>query len=572
MQRIATASSAVRRAPAVSGPASLRPAHLVDRRVGLRVGLFVGLFLGAAAMSGCGGAKSPPKVPIVTAPAIVVPKPAAPTDPTLFAYLHISDPIPFVQQSLGSQYLDYAVQRGIKIADFQAGAPLVAFLWDPQGASLKEAPLVVLAPLPSDGDLVGLIKTTSPVLRTAPLGQSKTATAITLGDAAQERAKTAEPALLALTQAKQPFDATLHINATPIMAKYGPLMHAGIKGMAPMLARAATQSPTAPDPQSSVAMLDQLVSELEGLKSFTIGANVSEEELLLSTLTASADGTPGVTAGGPLAAPDLAQFVPPGDLRLQWNTRDVKRLTDWYLRVYGGFLAAKPELKAQVDELLADWLKAGRAMETAASVSYDPAKGLVMQGLMRVQDSAAAMAAIRRIVKKFSSGSVNDLYKSMGIELTIKSQQGLRKVKGNPVDRYEYSFHRTTDQGPTPPALKSLLDKLSGLSYEVAQVGPYLVYTIGAPIESVTDGLFAGKGPYPMAAMSSFPGGGTLYLELDMAGVMRWIKAVAPAARLPTVPARASTIGAWSYDGGAVSYQRFVIPLALIKALSYAIR
>lgn len=576
MQRIATPSSAVRPAPAVSGPAPLRPERLVQRRVerpvGLGLGLCLGLGLGLAAMSGCSGAKSPPKVAIVTAPALVVPTPAVPTDPTLFAYLHISDPIPFVHEALGSQYLDYAVQRGIKIADFQPGAPLVAFLWDPQGASLQEAPAVVLAPLPSDGDLVGLIKTTSPLLRTAPFAQSKTATAITLGDAAQERAKTGEAALLALTQAKQPFDATLHINATPILAKYGPLMHAGIKAMAPTLARAAAQSPTAPDAQSSVAMLDQLVSELEGVKSFTLGANVSQEELLLSTLTASADGAPGVTAGGPLAAPDLAQFVPPGDLRLQWNTRDVKRLTDWYLRVYGGLLTAKPELKAQVDELLADWLKAGRAMETAASMSYDPAKGLVMQGLMRVQDSAAAMAAIRRIVKKFSSGPVHDLYKNMGIELTIKSQQGLRKVKGNPVDRYEYSFHRTADQGQAPPALKSLLDKMSGLSYEVAQVGPYLVYTIGAPIESVTDGLFAGKGPYPMAAMKSFPGGGTLYLELDMAGVMRWIKAVAPAARLPTVPARASTIGAWSYDGGAVSYQRFVIPLALIKALSYAIR
>lgn len=559
MQRIATASSAVRRAPAASTP--LRPELLV--------GLLVGLLPGAAALSGCGGPKSPPKVPIVTAPAVVVPTPAAPVDPTLFAYLHVSDPIPFVRDALGSQYLEYAVQRGIKVADFQPGAPLVAFLWDPQGASLRAAPLAVIAPLPSDGDLAGLIKTTSPAVRVAPFAQSKTATAVTLGDAALEQVKASEAALLALTQAKQPFDATLHVNAIPIMAKYGPLMHAGIKGMAPMLAMAAAQSPSAPNPESSVAMLDQLVSELEGLKSFTIGANVSEEDLMLSTLTASAAGA---TAGGPLAAPDLAQFVPPGDLRLQWNTRDVKRLTDWYLRVYGGFLTAKPELKAQVDELLADWLKAGRTMETAASVSFDPVKGLVMQGLMRVQDSAAAMAAIRRIVKKFSSGPLHDLYKSTGIELTIKSQQGVRKVKGNPVDRYEYTFHRTGDQGQAPPGLKTLLDKLSGLSYEVAQVGPYLVYTIGAPVESVTDGLFAGKGPYPMAAMKSFPGGGALYLELDMAGVMRWIKAVAPAARLPTMPARASTISAWSYDGDAVSYQRFIIPLALIKALSYAIR
>jgi len=46
----------------------------------------------------------------------------------------------------------------------------------------------------------------------------------------------------------------------------------------------------------------------------------------------------------------------------------------------------------------------------------------------------------------------------------------------------------------------------------------------------------------------------------------------APAAQLPIVPARARNISAWSYDGGAVSYQRIVIPLALIKALSYVFR
>lgn len=557
--------------PAVASAA--RPAAAGRLPAPRRLAL-TGLFLGAAAVGGCSGAKSPPKVPVVTAPAVVVPTPAAPADPTLFAYLHINDPIAFVQQSVGSQYVEYAVQRGIKIADFQSGAPLVAFLWDPQGASMREAPVVVLAPLPSEGDLVGLIKTTSPLVRAAPLGASKTSTVLTLGDAAQERAKTGEAALLALTQARQPFDLTLHVNAVPIMAKYGPLMHAGIQAMTPALTMAAAQSPTAPSAQSSAAMLEQMVSELEGLMSFTVGANVidkdNDSELMLSLLTASADG--GGSAGGPVAAPNLAQFVPPGDLRLQWNTRDLKRLTDWYLRLYGGMLGAKPELKAQVDELVADWLKVGRTMETAASVSYDPSKGLVMQGLMRVEDSAAAMAAIRRIVKKFSSGPVHDQYKNLGIELTIKSQPGIRKVKGNPVDRYEYSFQKSADQAAAPPGLKLMLEKLSGLAYEVAQVGPYLVYTIGAPVESVTDGLFAGKGPYPMAAMKNFPGGGTLYLDLDMDGIMRWLKALAPAAQLPIVPARARNISAWSYDGGAVSYQRIVIPLALIKALSYVFR
>ena len=35
---------------------------------------------------------------------------------------------------------------------------------------------------------------------------------------------------------------------------------------------------------------------------------------------------------GPIAAANLAQFLPPGDLRLVWNSRDIRRYIDFYLR------------------------------------------------------------------------------------------------------------------------------------------------------------------------------------------------------------------------------------------------
>lgn len=545
-----------------------------DRRVAPAAAIFA---LACGLSGGCSRPQSPPKLPLVAAQPVALPTPPVPTDPTLFAYLHIRDPIPLVQQAGGGQILQKAVERGVKIADFKSGEPLLAFLWDPQGASLAEVPAVVLAPLPTDGDLVGLIKTTGPAVRAAAVGAEKNLTAFTLGDAAQERVKTGGAELLALVRAKQPFDAMLHVNAAAIMAKYGPVLHAGIQAMGPTLALAAAQnrSAAAPSPKGTIGMLDQMVSGLEDLTSFTLGANLTETELTLSTLTAVKGAEAGGSQGGPITAPDLAQFVPPGDLKLQWSTRELKKSIDWYLRIYGGFLAEKPELKRQIDEAVGEWLKAGQSLDTAASVSFGGGKaGFSMHGLMRVDNGPAAMAALRRSMQMFSAGPVHDLYKSMGIELSIKRQLGVRKLKGNPVDRYEYSFQVSGQGGDKPaaePALKAMLDKLSGLSYEVMQAGPYLVYALGAPLEPVVEPLFDGKGPYPMAARQSFPAGGSLYLELDLAAVLRWMKSLVPpeqALKLPSLPARGSTISAWSYDGGAVSYQQIRIPDSILKSLT----
>lgn len=529
--------------------------------------------MGAACglLGGCNRPKSPPKLPLVEARPVEVPRPPLPTDESAFAYLSLRDPIGFIHQAGGSDYLQRAVHLGIKISDFAPGSPMLAVLWDPQGANLREVPAVALLPIPTDGDLAGYIKNLSPAFRATAMEKSQRLTALTIGDAAQERVKQDGEALTKLLNARQPFDVTLHVNAAAILAKYGPVLHAGIQAMGPSLAMAAAQnrSPAAPSPKTTLAMLDQMVTGLEDLKAFTLGANLTETELSLSALTVSKSGEPG--KGGPISAPDLSRFVPPGELKLQWSTRELKKSIDWYLRLYGGFLAEKPELKKQVDELVADWLKAGQSMDTAASMSFGSGKSLVFQGIMRLDDSAAAMAALRRSMRLFSAGPVHDLYKSMGVELTIKSQLGVRKIRGNAVDRYEYSIQVGNDQVPADPAVKAMFDKLSGLSYEVMQTGPYLLYAIGTPLEPLADALFDGEGPYPMAARKFFPAGGSLYLELDLAAVLRWMQTLVPAAqaqRLPTLPAQGSRVLAWSYDGGVVSYQKLIIPDSLLKSLT----
>ena len=538
----------------------------------LRKGALAGVALGlACGFVGCNRAKSPPQVPVVAAKPVDLPTPPLPTDETMFAYLNVRDPIPFIQQLGGTAYLERAVQLGMKLDDFQTGAPLLGFLWDPQGASVLEVPAVVLAPLPVDGDMVGFIKKTSPGFRAVAVGgPNQQMTALTVGEAAQDRAKTGSADFLALAKARQPFDLTLHINAAAIMEKYGPMLHVGLQAMGPAIAQAAAQkrSAVALSPKSTVAMFEQMLSGLEDLKAITLGANLTQTELSLTSLTRTRSGDP--KKGGPVAAPDLAQFVPPGDLKLQWSTRDMKGAIDWYLRLYGGFLEEKPELKKQIDAIVADWLKAGQSMDTAASMSFGN-KGLVFQGIMRMDNSAAAMAAVRRSMQLFAGGPVSDLYKSMGVELTVKTQQGVRKLRGNVVDRYEYSIKVGGGDVPVEPAAKAMFDKLSGLSYEVMQAGPYILYSIGAPIETVADPLFDGQGPYPMNCRKLFPAGGSLYMELDLSAVLRWMRTLVPKEQreqIPSLPARGSVISVWSYDSGAVSYQKVLVPISLVDRIT----
>ncbi len=534
--------------------------------------MVVGLMGLGVVAGGCNPAKSPPSLPVVAATPVRVPTPVMPADASMFGYLRVDNVQGLIRRVGGAQVEQLAAQRGVNLGELQPGAPLVAYLWDPQGATAQEAPVVIVAPIAAEGGMAGMVKALNPAVHATAIGATKTSTALTLGSAAQERVNSDGEALLTLAQKQAPFELTLFINAMPIMAKYGPMLRTGLAAMGPMLALTAPQNPAAPSPKSTLAMLEQMISTVEELQTLTVGTNVTDSALEVSLVTTNKGGD---GSGGPLAVPDLARFVPPGDLKLQWNTRDFKKTLDWYLRVYGGFLEENPALKAQVDALINDWLKAGRGMQTAASLSFRSGQGLTMHGIMRVENGPAALAALRRSVTLFSTGPVHDLYKKLGVDLVITSKPGVRKIKGNPVDRYEYTVKTNPDQQGLDPAAKAMLAKFSGLSYEVLHTGPYLVYTMGAPVDAVAEGLFAGKGAYPMAAMKAFPAGGSLYLELDLAPILEWMKALAPpsaAVKLPTLPVQGSVLSLWSYDSGATSYQKAVIPTQLLQNLTAAVR
>ena len=514
-------------------------------------------FVAALALVGCSSQKTPPKLSVETAQPVAIPVPAAPADATMFGYLKVADPVALAKSVIGPSVTEMAAARNVNLAEIKPGVPLGIFGWDPRQASPVNMPAVALLPIQPTSQLASMLRV-NPAVTLAPLGPDSTVA--TMGEAGAALATKAD-ALSAMLQGKTPFDVLVYVNAVPIMAQYGPQLRAGLQAMGPALA-AASAKQGGLSAKSTMSMFEFLLSSLEQIKSVTVGARVLESAFELATIMQDSS----TDAGGPLAVADLAGLLPEGDLKMQWNIRSMRKMADFYLKMYAGFLDEKPELKKQVLALVEDWTKVGASTETGLSMSYVAGKGLRAYGIMRVDNGPAAVALMHKAVKLMSTGPIAEAYKNTGMELSLKLTEKVRKVKGWNVDRYTYDFKVVKDD----PALKLVAEKFSGLVYEVAQVGPYLLYAIGAPVEEVAEALFAGKATHPMVARKLFPAGGTLYLDMNVPKLWAGLRAIMPTeaqAKLPTMPDVNEIVSIWGYDGGATSYYKLQFPKSLVGTL-----
>jgi hypothetical protein len=272
---------------------------------------------------GC-GPRQPPKLPIPEVKPIDVPMPAAPppSQAPLFAYLKVRDVGRVLNLFGGEAGLGLIAQaQGINLGELAPGKPLSLFLWDPDRVDSPFAlPLVGLLPVPADGTIAARLTRMNESLKAEALGGQ---TLIGMNATAVDRAREQKDTLLSLLSAPTPFDALLYVHTDAILAKYAPVLRQGIRAMQPVLAMTAARQPGAPSPQSTMAMFDGVVSSLETLRAAAVGVGTYEGGVEVSTLIQDKQPRPGMGPGdkGPIAAPNLAQFLPPGDLRVVWNSR-----------------------------------------------------------------------------------------------------------------------------------------------------------------------------------------------------------------------------------------------------------
>lgn len=523
------------------------------------------------APAGC-GPKQPPKLPVATVQPIEVPMPAPPppSEAPLFAYLKVRD----LTRTLGlfggpAVLAPLAEAQGVQLDEIGAGKPLSLFLWDPDRVDTPFAlPLVGLFPVPAQGTLARRLTSMNESLQAEAWGDM---TSIGMNGKALDKARSQKDTLLGLSSAQTPFDALLYLHIEAVLQKYAPVLRQGIRAMQPLLALSAARQPGTPSPASTMAMFEGLVSSLEALRAAAVGVRPYEGGVELSALVQEKQAK--AAEKGPIAAPNLVQFLPAGDIKLVWNTRDIQRLADFYMRLYGPMLDEQPELRTLVQGLVDEWMKIGRKMETAVSFSIGGDKAFRGYGLMRVDSPAAILGLGRKMVGMLQQGPMHDAYQRLGVDLQLAGKQGVRKVQGWPVDRYEYTT-KLTGAAANSPA-KGIWDKIGGMSYEVAQIGPYLVYALNAPVDEVVKALFKGPvaGSTGLQALSAYPGGGSFYADIHIPSLLKGFASLMPpeaAGRIPTLPPEAGALQLFGYDAGEVGYYKARIPMTLLLALKTA--
>jgi len=508
-------------------------------------------FLATALFVGCSGGKKPPSLPLSKPAPIAIAMPTAPDSRDLWGYVKLRDPGTVAAKLLGPMTQPMLLSMGLSPGDLKPGSVASMYLWDPEDKPAMSAPAALILPLPSDGERV------SELARAFPESQRQAVpggTLFALNAASQAKLQTQKESLLKLAAAPSPFDVVVYAYLDPILQKHGAALRELL-----LKASAAGQQAQLPGTQESVTKLfGQMVDAMTELKGAALAAHVDEHALELSLISQNkAAGT----KAEPYAVPDLLPFLPPSHLRLQWNTRDMQKFMDFYMKTYAPMFDSQPPLKDAMQAVLREWQKAGQKMSMAAAISVGGETFLQMSSVMKVDDGKAAMQAMRSGFQLLQSPETRKSWEKLGIEMTSSAAQNVRKLHGWPVDRYEYSYKVTR---PELRQAQTMFDKLSNVKMEVVQVGSYLVFAMGQSVDPTVNALMSGKGEFPAEALKRFPAGGSLYLDLDLRRILETVEKLRGQPLGFALPVGAEIVSAASFDGGQASQQKLYVPKPLV--------
>ena len=507
--------------------------------------------LATALLFGCSGGKKPPTLAVSKPAPLAIAVPAPPESKDLWGYAKLKDPAAVATRLLGPLTQPMLLSMGLSPSDLKPGSVASLYVWDPEDKPLLAAPSALIVPIPTEGERAQELSRVFPDSQRSAVPQG---TLFLLNPATQAKAQTQRESLIKLAAAQSPFDVVLYAYLDPILQKHGATLRELLRK-----ASTAGQQPAMPGTQESVSKLfNQAVDALVELKSAAVAANLSDKALELSLITESKAAT---TKAEPYAVPDLVQFLPPAHLRFQWNTRDMQRFMDFYMKTYAPMFDSQPPLKEAMQAVIREWQKAGQKMSMSAAVTIGGESFLQMTSIMKVDDGKAAMAAMRNGFKLLQSPEMKKSWEQLGIEMQSTSAQGVRKLHGWPVDRYEYSYKVVK---PEMKQAQAMFDKLSNMKMEVAQVGGYLVFAMGGSVDQPVNALMTGKGEFPTEAQKRFPAGGAAYVDIDLQRIVQTVeKQLGRPIGVP-LPQGAEVVSAASFDGGPASQFQLHVPKPLV--------
>ena len=517
--------------------------------------------LNLALFACCHGQKVPTVPTAQQAGPLAIPNLAAPADPGVMGYVKVREPRKLVAELGEAEVRRVLSAKDLDLNILRPGVPATLVLWGPDGFAFDKIPL---------GAFVSMQQTPPGMLKDKESGaqQLDELTFLPITPPAKEHAKSVG-SLLPLAREPGPWDVQLFLGLSSLTRTYGTQLHIGLGALQGVL-MAQPKKPGAPDPAAMGSIFTKMLTRLEAMDSYALGLNFLPDEVELETVLRDRQSTP----GGAVSAPDLAQFLSADDIRMQWNLRDlggkVNTYLDWYMPLLN---AATPGMAEPFRALLTDIGKLGEA-QTAISASFDATGQMRGEGVWLCKDPEGYLAALRRGIDMLNQKGVKDSYRELGFDIEATRAPSDRKIYGWPVEHFAMHMTLRKDARQEQRAAfekMPFLSAMGNLRYDVMRMGGYVLFSINGSLEALAGRVLSGRGEHPLRAAHVFPAGGTVYGDVDMAGVVRMARSFLPkdaVAKLPDPQSLAGVVTFFSYDGGIASDSRVRVPRSIISALA----
>ena len=514
----------------------------------------------------------PLKPVLIEADAIEIPEKPAPADAAILGYVRVREPRQALdrlggwasafQPKMNADVLrQQALAAGFPADQLTTGANVAFFAWTPaEGAMQPPMAGIIPAPLTPQLEQSGAVAVEGGTLAASNPEALATAQAGLPGRGA------GQPSPL------HP-DIEVWLNTEGLVRQFGPMLRTGLQqAMAGVAAATAQQG-------GDVARMQQLLQgEAEAMldlfgqmRSMTILVDFGPENLELATIVDARPDTLLAAAlqQGAASMPELTRYLSDSPFRIQMNIVDPKPFIDLYMDFIGKMMG--PDSAASIERLraeIADFESLGK-MYTSMGIDLDQ-NSMRAEYVMTADDPDALLKFFREKTGLANDPDVQELYRGFGMQIGVTTSPLTREVDGVTVEQFQMTMKMDTafagDSGTSMPFAGMFAGE--PIKYEFAKTGPFIVATLGTPIEPLLQRVAQPAGLSAIPAVTGAPPGAVLYGEFDAVAYANFIQAMIKPANPPIEIPGAQPFTLLGYHNQGRAWYRLNIPRSFVEGLA----
>jgi hypothetical protein len=516
------------------------------------------------ALSAC--AHTPPVLKATEVAPPAVPAPSVSPDPMTLGWLRAHQLLRAAER-LGVQNPALAASAaGVDVSTIDPERPIVVLVGEPKGTTAGELPGMAWLPVAPDSGIGAMLAAMAPG-GTIPLAGG-TALALNGPDSASPGTK----ALLEkLAGAPLATDVEVFVQLHALVKQWGGVIESTLAEIEQQMKNLPGPGPK-PQPAVIQAYMTWIRDALKRAGTAYVGFAVGTDDLALDLVTRDQSVLDQAWPATASSMPDLAQFTPAGQIRVELKPDPESHMMDFALNFYDDLLKDLPAQRDRMKKNMEVWRTAPG--QVAMSMSFGGERFFHMAGVNQTPAAEKFYAAMLDIARLMGDPAVAKAMTQDVILFQLTVEEKAREVEDAPVTRitYRMSLGEKVKDLETSPVIQAFLAK--PMEMEIVRLGDYLLYAMNeAPgtLDAMARELMAGKGSQAsLVARTREPAGGNLYVDMDFAGLTNGVLEFLPPNQRPASPlldAKIPPVTLFSYGPTTMSYTRATIPQALVKAL-----